>query len=95
MPLAEIRSVSIFYDDSSPDSADGLVFEAGSAWPEARYRWSASGGSLEEDGGRATWQPPVGAGRYLLQVVADWDAAGLAVDALVLVVGEDGSVIVG
>jgi hypothetical protein len=94
LPLAEIRSVSIYTDDSTPDSADGLVFEAGSQWPEARYRWSASGGSLEHDGGRATWQPPSRAGRYLLQVVADWDAAGLAVDALVLVVGEDGSVIV-
>jgi len=95
LPLAEIRSVSIYTDDSAPDSADGLVFEAGSPWPEARYRWSASGGSLEDDGGRATWQPPNRAGRYLLQVVADWDAAGLAVDALVLVVGEDGSVTVG
>jgi hypothetical protein len=32
------------------------------------------------------WQPPAGPGRYLLQVVADWDYAGLAVDAVVLTV---------
>jgi len=96
LPLAEIRTVSIYYDDSGPGVGDGLVFEAGSPWPGARYRWSASGGRLEDDGLlQATWQPPGRAGRYLLQVVADWDAAGLAVDALVLVVGEDGSVTVG
>jgi hypothetical protein len=94
LPLAEIRSVSIYYDDSAPDFGDGLVFEAGSPWPGARYRWSTSSGMLDHDGKQATWQPPQRAGRYLLQVVADWDAAGLAVDALVLVVGEDGSVTV-
>jgi hypothetical protein len=94
LPLAEIRTVSIYWDDSTADSKDGLVFEAGSPWPGARYRWSASGGTLDDDGKQVTWQPPDRKGRYLLQVVADWDAAGLAVDALVLVVGEDGSVTV-
>jgi hypothetical protein len=95
LPLAEIRTVSIYWDDSSPDSVEGLVFEAGSPWRGARYRWSASGGTLDDGGKQVTWQPPDREGRYLLQVVADWDAAGLAVDALVLVVGEDGSVTVG
>ena len=94
LPLAEIRTVSIYWDDEAGDSAEGLVFEAGSPWPEASYRWSASGGTLDGDGERAAWQPPAEPGRYLLQVVADWDAAGLAVDALVLVVGDDGSVTV-
>jgi hypothetical protein len=94
LPLAEIRTVSIYWDDAAGDSAAGLVFEAGSPWAGARYRWSASGGTLEGDGERVAWQPPAEAGRYLLQVVADWDAAGLAVDALVLVVGADGSVTV-
>ncbi len=95
LPLAEIRSVSIYWDDSTADGDGGLAFEAVSPWPGARYRWSASGGTLDVAGERATWQPPDGAGRYLLQVVADWGAVGLAVDALVLVVGADGSVTVG
>jgi hypothetical protein len=95
LPLAEIRTVTIYWDDAAGDSAAGLAFEAGSPWPGAHYRWTASGGALEGHGERVTWQPPAGAGRYLLQVVADWDAAGLAVDALVLVVGDDGSVTVG
>jgi hypothetical protein len=94
LPLAEIRTVSIYWDDEAGDSAEGLVFEAGSPWPGAGYRWSASGGTLDGDGERVAWQPPAEPGRYLLQVVADWDAAGLAVDALVLVVGDDGSVTV-
>lgn len=94
LPLAEIRTVSIYWDDSSADGEDGLRFEAASPWSGARYRWSASGGTLDDDGRRVTWQPPDREGRYLLQVIADWDAAGLAVDALVLVVGADGSVTV-
>jgi hypothetical protein len=94
LPLAEIRTISIYWDDAAGDSPDGLLFEAGSPWTGARYRWSASGGTLEVEGERAAWQPPAEPGRYLLQVVADWDAAGLAVDALVLVVGGNGSVTV-
>jgi hypothetical protein len=94
LPLAEIRTVSIYWDDSSAEQEGGLIFEAGSPWPGARYRWSASGGTLHDDGRQATWQPPHKAGRYLLQVVADWGATGMAVDALVLVVGDDGSVTV-
>jgi hypothetical protein len=94
LPLAEIRTVSIYWDDSAAGPEDGLVFEAGSPWEGARYRWSASGGILDDGGNTVTWQPPDRAGRYLLQVVADWGADGLAVDALVLVVGEDGSVTV-
>ena len=38
------------------------------------------------------WQPPAEPGRYLIQVVADWGRLGLAVDATVLVVQEDGRV---
>jgi hypothetical protein len=88
LPLAEIRAVDITWHD-------GLTFGAETPWPDARYRWSASGGTLVEDGERVTWQPPVEPGRYLLQVVADWGQAGLAVDALTLIVEEDGSVTVG
>jgi hypothetical protein len=92
LPLAEIRTVSIYWDDSAQE-ADGLVFEAATPWQGARYRWTASGGALDAgDGEQATWQPPDRPGRYLLQVVADWGATGMAVDALVLVVGADGSV---
>ena len=85
LPLAEIRTVSIIWDS-------GLTFMAESPWPGARYRWSASGGTLSEEGEHVVWQPPARPGRYLLQVVADWGYAGLAVDALTLVVEEDGSV---
>ena len=95
LPLAEIRTVSIYWDDSASHSGDDLVFEAGSPWPEARYRWTTSGGLLDGDGDRVTWLPPAEPGRYLLQVVADWGAMGLAVDALVLVVDQDGGVTVG
>jgi hypothetical protein len=88
LPLAEIRTVDITWHD-------GLTFGAEAPWPDARYRWSASGGTLVEDGERVTWQPPAEPGRYLLQVVADWGQVGLAVDALTLTVEEDGSVTVG
>jgi hypothetical protein len=73
---------------------DGLTFDAETPWPDARYRWSVSSGTLVEEGERVTWQPPAEPGRYLLQVVADWGQAGLAVDALTLVVEKDGSVII-
>lgn len=88
LPLAEIRTVDIFWDD-------GLTFGADTPWPEARYRWSVSGGALIESDERVTWQPSAGPGRYLLQVVADWGQAGLAVDSLTLIVTDDGSVMVG
>jgi hypothetical protein len=95
LPLAEIRRVAILWDDSNAEQEGGLVFEAETPWPGARYRWSTSGGKLDAgEGGEATWQPPARPGRYLLQVVADWGATGMAVDALVLVVGADGSVTV-
>ena len=85
LPLAEIRAVDIVWED-------GLTFGAETPWPGARYRWSPSGGTLSGSGERMVWEPPAEPGRYLLQVVADWGQAGLAVDALVLVVEEDGSV---
>jgi hypothetical protein len=85
LPLAEIRAVDIVWED-------GLSFSAEAPWPGARYRWSTSGGTLAESDERVVWQPPAEPGRYLLQVVADWGYHGLAVDALVLVVEEDGSV---
>jgi hypothetical protein len=85
LPLAEIRAVELVWED-------GLTFSAETPWPGARYRWSTSGGTLAEPDEGVVWQPPAEPGRYLLQVVADWGQAGLAVDALVLVVEEDGSV---
>lgn len=85
LPLAEIRTVNIVWKD-------GLTFAATSPWPGARYRWSVSGGNLSEADERVVWQPPTEPGRYLLQVVADWGQAGLAVDALTLIVEENGSV---
>lgn len=88
LPLAEIRAVDIVWED-------GLTFGVETPWPGARYRWSTSGGTLSGSGDRVVWQPPTEPGRYLLQVVADWGPDGLAVDALVLVVGEDGSVTIG
>jgi hypothetical protein len=88
LPLAEIRTVDIVWDD-------GLAFDAETPWPDARYRWSVSGGTLVDEGGRVTWQPPAEPGRYLLQVVADWGQTGLAVDALTLIVEKDGNVTVG
>ena len=88
LPLAEIRTVDIVWDD-------GLAFDAETPWPDARYRWSVSGGTLVDEGGRVTWQPPAEPGRYLLQIVADWGQTGLAVDALTLIVEKDGNVTVG
>jgi hypothetical protein len=85
LPLAEIRAVDLIWED-------GPNFSAETPWPDARYRWSTSGGTLDRSGKRVVWQPPAEPGRYLLQVVADWGHDGLAVDALVLVVEEDGSV---
>jgi hypothetical protein len=85
LPLAEIRAVSIVRQA-------GLSFAAETPWPDARYRWSVSGGALAEAAGGVTWQPPNAPGRYLLQVAADWGRTGLAVDAVVLVVEEDGRV---
>jgi len=87
LPLAEIRAVDIIWGDE-------LTFGVESAWANAQYRWSVSGGALIEEGNRATWVPPVEPGRYLLQVVADWGAEGLAVDSMVLAVNADGNVIV-
>jgi hypothetical protein len=85
LPLAEIRTVDIVWQG-------GLAFAAETPWPGARYRWSVSGGALVEGSGSVVWQPPAEPGRYLLQVVADWGRTGLAVDAVVLVVEDDGSV---
>ena len=85
LPLAEIRAVSIVRQA-------GLSFAAETPWPDARYRWSVSGGRLLEAADCVTWRPPAEPGRYLLQVVADWGRTGLAVDAVVLVVEEDGRV---
>ncbi len=85
LPLAEIRLVDIVR------SAD-LTFQADTLWPEARYRWSVTGGTFVEEQDGIAWQPPSEPGRYLLQVVADWGPAGLAVDSVVLVVDENGIV---
>lgn len=88
LPLAEIRSVEIVWES-------GLDFYAQSLWPEGQLQWTASGGTLAETDEVVTWQPPDEPGRYLIQVVADWGSAGLAVDSIVLVVGQDGSVVEG
>ncbi len=88
LPLAEIRLVDIVWGDD-------LTFKAETAWPDARYRWSATGGTLIESGDSATWQPPAESGRYLLQLVADWGIGGIAVDSLDLAVSAEGYVLVG
>ncbi len=88
LPLAELRSVDLTW-------TGGTTFGASTPWPGARYRWSASGGSLTVEGERATWFPPEESGRYLLQVAADWGRDGLAVDAVVLVVAGDGGLTFG
>lgn len=87
LPLAEIRVVDIVWGDD-------LTFEVESPWADAHYRWSVSGGTLIEERDRVTWQPPAEPGRYLLQLVANWGADGLAVDSLVLAVSQDGYVVV-
>lgn len=100
LPLAEIRTVKIARIAAGSADAQGLAFAATSPWPSADYRWTVSGGTLTTGGmlttagSRVRWQPPAAPGRYLLQVVADWDYAGLAVDALVLTVATDGRVTV-
>lgn len=90
LPLAEIRTVKIAQVTAGP--APALDFAAASPWPDADYDWSVTGGTLVQSGPRVTWQPPAEPGRYLLQVVADWDYAGIAVDAVVLTVAADGRV---
>jgi hypothetical protein len=94
LPLAEIRTVKIAQVAAGSVSAQALVFTAASPWPDADYNWTVSGGTLVTSGPRVRWQPPAEAGRYLLQVVADWDYVGLAVDAVVLTVAADGRVTV-
>lgn len=94
LPLAEIRTVRIAPIAAGATPAPTLDFAAASPWPGAAYAWTVSGGTLTTAGPRATWRPLVEPGRYLLQVVADWDYAGLAVDAVVLTVGADGRVTV-
>lgn len=88
LPLAEVRSVRI-------DWQGGLTFAARSPWPGATCRWTATGGTLIDEGDRVTWQPPAKPGRYMLQLVADWGWRGLAVDALTLTVDQDGLVHLG
>jgi hypothetical protein len=87
LPLEQFRQVEITW-------REGFTFAAESGWKEARYYWSVSGGSLSETEDSVTWSPPREAGRYLLQVVADWGRRGLAIDHLILEVEEDGSVVI-
>jgi hypothetical protein len=94
LPLAEIRTVKIAQVAPGSTSARALDFAAASPWPDADYDWSVSGGTLVKSGARVRWQPPPDSGRYLLQVIADWDYAGLAVDAVTLTVAADGRVTV-
>ena len=88
LPLAEIRVVDIVWGDD-------LTFNAETAWPDARFRWSVTGGTLIDSAGSVTWQPPAESGRYLLQLVADWGVSGLAIDSLELAVSAEGYVLVG
>jgi hypothetical protein len=92
LPLAEIRTVKIAQVTAGSAPAQSLDFAAASPWPNADYCWTVSGGTLTAAGPCVRWQPPAAPGRYLLQVVADWDFAGLAVDAVVLSVAADGRV---
>jgi hypothetical protein len=94
LPLAEIRTVKIAHVTSASSPGQNLDFAATSPWPAADYDWSVTGGTLVKSGAHVTWQPPTEPGHYLLQVVADWDYAGLAVDAVVLTVAVDGRVTV-
>jgi hypothetical protein len=94
LPLAEIRTVKIAQIAAGAAASSGLGFAATSPWQDADYRWYVSGGTLTGAGPRVHWQSPVEPGRYLLQVVADWDCAGIAVDAVVLTVTADGRVTV-
>jgi hypothetical protein len=94
LPLAEIRTVKIAHVTAGPAPAQGLHFAAASPWPDASYRWTVSGGMLTGAGPRVRWEPPAEPGRYLLQVIADWEYAGLAVDAVVLTVAANGLVTV-
>lgn len=87
LPLAEIRSVDIVWHDD-------FTFQADSPWTGAHYRWSVSGGKLIEGTDGVAWIPPTEPGRYLLQLIADWGADGLAVDALTLAVAADGTVVI-
>jgi hypothetical protein len=94
LPLAEIRTVKIAQIADGAAASSGLAFAAASPWPDADYRWRVSGGTLTGMGPRIRWQSPADPGRYLLQVVADWDYAGIAVDAVVLTVAAGGRVTV-
>ena len=94
LPLAEIRTVKIAQIAAGAAASSGLAFAAASPWPDADYQWRVSGGTLTGAGPRVHWQSPADPGRYLLQVVADWDYAGIAVDAVVLTVTADGRVTV-
>ncbi|MGE5139723.1 MAG: carboxypeptidase-like regulatory domain-containing protein [Rudaea sp.] len=85
LPLAEMRTVRI-----NPSSH--LEFRAETPWPGARLRWSVSGGALSEEGATVKWKPPAAGGRYLLQLVAEWGQAGVAVHSLVLIVDDDGTI---
>jgi hypothetical protein len=87
LPLAEIRRVDIVWGND-------LTFGVESAWMNAQYHWSVSGGALIEAENHVTWIPPSAPGHYLLQVVADWGADGLAVDSMALAVNADGNIIV-
>ena len=92
LPLAEIRTVVITQVAADAALAQGVTLAAASPWPGAAYEWTVTGGTLVKSGPHVTWQPPAAAGRYLLQVIADWDYAGLAVDAVVLTVTAGGQV---
>ncbi len=77
-------------------SPAGLDFAVARPLTGGNVQWTVSGGALAAlPGDGVRWAPPARPGRYLLQVVVDWGAEGLAVDSLVLTVTEDGWVIVG
>ena len=86
LPLAEVRTVEIVWQN-------GFAFAAETPWPGATLTWTATGGTLAAREAQVEWFPPTVPGRYQLQVVADWGARGLAVDAVVVEVEEDGSVV--
>jgi len=91
LPLAHGREARIV--QAAPGTLDFAVQRAA---PGGDVQWTVSGGTLAalpDDGVR--WEPPRRPGRYLLQVVVDWGAEGLAVDSLVLTVTGEGLVIVG
>jgi hypothetical protein len=85
LPLAEMRTLKGCWQGVRD-------FAIETAWPEGNFSWSVSGGQIAGEGAHVTWQPPTEAGTYLLQAFAEWGQAGVAIDAMVVKVDQNGNV---